>query len=108
MSRVNKNPFQLHDFRTFSHGMRDRWRSSRLSRVSLTRILSRFSLAKQLVFVGLVAGLIGSAGGIGGIWSVWSIGRDFRAFAATAEDALLAWEINANVAKTLFNTDRYL
>ena len=60
------------------------------------------------MFVALIAGLIGSAGGIAGVWSIWSVNRDFRAFGTTADDALLAWEINANVAKTLFNTDRYV
>ncbi len=108
MSRVIKDTVRLLRFSTFLPGILARSRSIQLPRISIARILSRFSLAKQLVFVGLIAGLIGSAGGIAGVWSVWSIGRDFRVFAVTAEDALLAWEINANVAKILFNTDRYL
>ncbi len=108
MSRAKIDSVWLHTFPTFFPGILGQLRSIRLPRISITRILSRFSLAKQLVFVGLIAGLIGSAGGIAGVWSVWSIGRDFRVFAVTAEDAILAWEINANVAKTLLNTDRYL
>jgi methyl-accepting chemotaxis protein len=66
------------------------------------------SIATRLVAVGLTVVAIASLGGAIGGYGVWSIGEQFRDYEHIAGDALLASELNADMAKVLLNAREYL
>jgi len=71
-------------------------------------IYSKLGIAGQ-IFSGFGAVIAVSAiAGTIAVWSMTNFGSSFTAFEDMAEDALLASEINADMAKTLLNTRKYL
>jgi diguanylate cyclase (GGDEF)-like protein len=70
--------------------------------------LARFGLAKQLMFVGILASLVGYLGGAVGMVHLSSIVQDFQTYETKAGEALLAAEIDADTAKTLVELHLYL
>lgn len=72
------------------------------------RFFAKFSLARQLVAIGIVATLLGASGGLIGAAGVFSIAKDFRSYENLAGDTLLATEINADMAKAILFAQRHL
>ncbi len=76
--------------------------------VKVFGLLGKFSIGTRLVGIGLVVALISSLGGLVGGLGIWTVGKQFRSYEKVAEEALLASEINANMAKVLLNAREYL
>ena len=74
----------------------------------MTSLLSKLSISKQLITIGLIVAIIASLGGAIGGFGIWSVGKQFRAYEDAASDALLASEINADMTKVLLNAREYL
>jgi methyl-accepting chemotaxis protein len=66
------------------------------------------SIATRFLVVGLTVVAIASLGGVVGGYHIWSAGKQFRVYENIASDALLASEINADMAKVLLNAREYL
>jgi methyl-accepting chemotaxis protein len=76
--------------------------------VEVFGLLGKFSIGTRLIGIGLIVALISSFGGLVGGFGIWTVGKQFRAYEGAAGDALLASEINADMAKVLLNAREYL
>ncbi len=70
--------------------------------------MRNYSIARKLVGVIVLVVVVASLGGLTGALSIWSLGSQFRAYEDMAGDALLASELNADMAKVLSNTRAYI
>ena len=69
---------------------------------------ARVWIRTRLTLMGLAIVTITSLAGIIGGYGIWSLGREFRVYEDIAGEALIASEINADMAKTLLNAREYL
>jgi methyl-accepting chemotaxis protein len=74
----------------------------------MTKIFDLLSIPMRLTGVGLIVAVLASVGGLSGAYRIWSLGNHFRAYEDLAGDALLASELNADMAKVLLNAREYL
>ena len=70
--------------------------------------LRNYSLRTQCLAIGIVSAIIASTSGVIGSLSSWFIEDEFHLYERAAGEALLASEINADVAKLLLNGREYL
>jgi methyl-accepting chemotaxis protein len=68
----------------------------------------KHSIAKKLLVVVVMVVVVASLGGVTGALSIWSLGSQFRAYEDMAGDALLASELNADMAKVLSNARAHI
>jgi diguanylate cyclase (GGDEF)-like protein len=70
-------------------------------------LLLETTISQRLVLVGILVGVAGASGSMIGAYGVHDVAKDLRAYEGVANDALLASEINADMANALSHARQF-